>query len=158
MRLSTAALTLAGSTLATAVAATEAPNTFEVTNFSFGCTTDCAWTFSATVTGDHPPNHPALTTPVTCSGSFTGPDDPNGSQYTPCSKTDSPEGSSTELYARIDAKTNELGFLYYVYTPTGHNYLYLGEKTVYAATGPDAEKQASAFSVVESSHRDETRH
>ncbi|KAF1824750.1 uncharacterized protein K489DRAFT_369591 [Dissoconium aciculare CBS 342.82] len=101
---------------------------------------------------------PALITPVACNGSLTGPDDPNGSQYTPCSKTDGPEGSPTELYAWIDAKTYELGFLYYVYTPPGHDYLYLGEKTVYAATGPDAEKQASAFSVMESSHRDEARH
>ena len=48
-------------------------NTFNVSNFVFGCTVTCDWSFDVTVSGSQT-NHPALTTAVTCSGSTTDKD------------------------------------------------------------------------------------
>jgi hypothetical protein len=148
MRASTI-IAIAGSSLvAAAPTPREATNTFEVTDFSFGCTNECYWSFSATVTGNNPPSHPAVETPVTCSGSFTGADPSSGKQYNTCSSTGN---DKTELLAMIDRETNILSLLYLVNAPEdGNNYRYLGQQEVYSATGPDAEKQEKDFSVPES--------
>ncbi|KAF1826603.1 uncharacterized protein K489DRAFT_377033 [Dissoconium aciculare CBS 342.82] len=148
MRASTI-IALASSTL---VAAAPTPrdtssssNIFEISDFVFGCTNDCGWSFKATITGSNPPTHPSLDTPVTCAGNFNVQDPSSGQQYVDCSATGD---AKTSLVANIDPKTNVLSLLYLVSAPEdGNNYRYLGQKEVYAVTGPDADKQAADFSV-----------
>lgn len=49
-------------------------NEFQVTNFVYGCTTTCDWSFNVSILGDGTKNNPAVSTPVTCSGSLTDKD------------------------------------------------------------------------------------
>lgn len=40
---------------------------FDITNFSYGCTTTCGWSFDVTV-GPKSDHHPAVKKPVHCEG------------------------------------------------------------------------------------------
>ncbi|KAF1821985.1 uncharacterized protein K489DRAFT_380732 [Dissoconium aciculare CBS 342.82] len=151
MRASTI-LAVAGSTLvAAAPAATTyktAGNTFEVTNFIFGCTNECDWYFDVKVTGDHAPTHPAITTPVHCQGSFTGAKPETGKDYIQCAATGK---ENSQLLAYIDRETSQLNLQYVVSIPEQTaTYRYYGETQVYSATGSNASKQKKNFTVKQS--------
>ena len=113
-------------------------NCFAVTNFVYGCTTTCDWSFSVAVPDDNQ-DHPAVSTPVTCSGSTSNQD------YKKCT----PVSSSQAIYAYID-KNNKLKLDYeYHDVDTGATYNYFGHRKVNTATSGNPQKKN--FRVVESS-------
>jgi uncharacterized protein with LGFP repeats len=151
MRASTV-LAIASSALVAAAPAAPASykpaNTFEVTNFVFGCTNECDYYFDVTITGNNPPTHPAVTKPVYCTGSFTGAKPETGKDYIQCAPTNA---TNTEVLAYIDRETSVLNLQYVVSIPEQTAvYRYYGEKQVYSATGSNASKQKKAFTVKES--------
>jgi hypothetical protein len=112
-------------------------NTFEVTNFVFGCTTTCDWNFDVTVTGSQP-NHPPVKNAVHCAGSLTDND------FVECS------GPNDTRYvsAYIRKSNNQLRLKYTVGKPAqGAYYEYFGHRKVGAATGPNP--SPSEFTVKE---------
>ena len=142
MRASTI-IAVAASTLAGAVPVTRdasLPGTFEVTNFSFGCTASCYYSFDVVVSGsaDH---HPDFTTPVKCSGGLD-----ENTDYTECGTV----SQTQSVLAYIEKDTSLLKLKYVTQDlSNGATYSYLGEKEVYSATGPNADKQSADFCVPE---------
>lgn len=115
-------------------------NYFAVTNFVYGCTTTCDWSFDVSIIGNDGAVHPPVNTPVTCSGSTKKQD------YKQCSATNN-ENRSISAY--ID-KNNKLQLQYEVNLPKkGERYNYFGHKKVNAATSGKPQKKN--FKVVESS-------
>ena len=131
--------------LASAAPATSSTNqyAFEVTNFVFGCSAGCYYNFDVTAP-DSGLNHPAITTPVHCSGGLD-----QDTDYVTCGTI----SETQSIAAYIVKATNELKLRYEVNVPTetGGRYDYYGEKEVYSATGDDASKQSANFSVPETS-------
>lgn len=114
-------------------------NYFQVSNFVYGCTTTCDWSFNVYVTGDDGANHPGFSTPVKCSGSTAKQD------YKACGKVNNKQSVS----AYID-EDNKLQLQYEVNKPAkGERYNYFGHKKVNAATSGKPQKKN--FKVVESS-------
>ena len=136
-------------TLGLAAVATSSPlapradgsgNYWEVSNFVFGCTTTCDWSFDVTVHGSSA-NHPEVLAPVTCSGSTTKQD------YKTCSKIGNSDTRSVAPY--ID-ENNKLRLPYQVQKPKqGARYDYYGHKHVNAETSGKPQKKQ--FKVQESS-------
>jgi len=118
-------------------------NKFAVTNFVFGCTSGCYWNFDLAVKGSEV-NHPAISTPVHCSGGLD-----ENKDYVDCGGV----SATQNLRAYIVKATNELKLEYEVrpYTEPGSVYRYYANTTVYAATGSDAKKQKTDFTVKQSS-------
>jgi hypothetical protein len=140
-----AILALGAATLAAAAPAANkhhAKNEFSVTNFSFGCTGSCYWSFNLTVPQVKSERHPLVLDPVTCSGNLD-----QDTDYILCDPIPS---SSQVLKAYVVKATNELKLLYQVNLPElGERYVYEGETEVYSATGNDAAKQKENFVVVQ---------
>lgn len=110
-------------------------------NPSTDTTSSCYYSFNVTVP-DSAQNHPAILTPVHCSGSLDDDKD-----YVTCGHI----SQTQSIAAYIVKDTNELKLRYNVENPTeGSYYSYFGEKRVYAATSADADKQKSSFEVTES--------
>ena len=113
-------------------------NYFAVTNFVYGCTTTCDYSFDVTIVGSAV-NHPPVSTPVTCSGS-TG-----KQKYKQCTSF----SDNRSISAYID-KDNELQMRYEVNKPKkGERYNCSGHKHVNAETSGKPQKKK--FKVVESS-------
>ena len=109
------------------------PLQFEVSNFVFGCTVTCDWSFDVTVPSKAA--GPTVSTPVTCSGSTTDKD------YKECSAI----SNKLSIAAYIDKK-NQLQLKYEVQKPAkGQTCDYYGHKHVNAATS--GRPQKDAFSV-----------
>lgn len=124
-----------------------APTTgnFSVTDFVFGCTVGCNWYFNVTVEGEFA-NHPAVTTPVPCEGSFEDVD------YVECG----PISETQSVYAYIqkgnETADNLLKLQYTNSVPSNTAYYnYFGEEVVYAATSDKAALQEPEFIVEETS-------
>ncbi|CAK3820394.1 Hypothetical predicted protein [Lecanosticta acicola] len=145
MRFSSA-LALTGAALAAASPlVTKNPlegNNFNVTNFIFGCTAGCFWYFDVSIDGSEA-NHPAIDTPVHCEGNLD-----DNKTYKPCGNV----SETQHISAYIVKDTNELKLQYEVFNYyTAATYWYLGNTTVYAATGDNAALQKPNFRVNETS-------
>ncbi|KAI5363083.1 hypothetical protein Slin15195_G104600 [Septoria linicola] len=115
------------------------PGNFAVSNFVFGCTAGCNYSFDLAVEGSAE-NHPAVTKSVKCSGDLEATD------YVQCGHV----SKTQRLYAYIEKDTNKLKLEYEVSRPKASAvYRYTGEKTVYAATSDQADKQKKNFKVKE---------
>jgi hypothetical protein len=113
-------------------------NYFQVTKFSYGCTTTCDWSFDVTVVGQSS-NHPAVSTPVTWSGSLADKD------YMTCRNI----SNTQTISAYIKKSNNDLLLHYQVGKPKqGARYNYYGHTHVNAATSGIA--QPKKFQVKES--------
>ncbi|KAK4632303.1 Ecp20-2 [Fulvia fulva] len=136
-------LILAGAALAAAVPSELAgpkPNQFTITNFVFGCTVGCDWSFNVAVQGSGP-DHPPVKKPVKCSGNVN-----DAKDYVDCGKI----SDTQRIKAYIVKATNQLKLEYEVQKPNhGAVYRYTGEKKVYAATGEHAKLQKPNFVVKE---------
>lgn len=144
MRASTILAVAAPALVAAAPAADKAslPGKFDVTNFSFGCTAGCYWSFDLAVEGSAA-SHPATGPAVKCEGSLN-----DDTDYVKCGNV----SETQHLYAYIVKDTNELKLQYEVNDYTKATvFRYYGEKKVYAATSADAAKQKKNFKVKESS-------
>lgn len=112
-------------------------NTFEVSNFVYGCTITCDWNFDVTVTGDQT-NHPPVKKAVHCQGNLDDTD------FVECS------GPNDTRYvsAYIRKSNNQLRLKYHVEKPKqGAYYEYFGHRHVNAATS--GKPQPSEFTVKE---------
>lgn len=132
-----AILALGAAALASAAPTTSQKDTFEVSNFVFGCTSTCDWYMDVSFNGG---------ASYYCKGSLQQTTD-----YTQCSG----EGDEV-LAAYIDNFTdntkNILKLQYEVSNAEeGTRYDYYGEDRVYAATSDDADKQEAQFTVPVSS-------
>ncbi|KAF2216952.1 hypothetical protein CERZMDRAFT_89740 [Cercospora zeae-maydis SCOH1-5] len=125
---------------AAAPAKRDLPGTFEVTNFVYGCSASCFWSFDLGVSGSAQ-NHPATGPTVKCSGSLD-----NDTDYVQCGTV-----SETQTLSAYIEKANNVLHLRYDVTNynTGATYKYYGDETVYSSTGPDAAKQEESFCVKE---------
>ena len=114
-----------------AILATAAPlearaiNEFQVTKFVYGCTTTCNWSFNVTILGDRTKNNPAVSTPVTCSGSLIDKD------YVTCASV----SNTQTISAYIKKSNNQLLLQYQVEKPKqGARYNYYGHTHVNVET------------------------
>ena len=122
--------------------ASQLPGKFAITNFVFGCTVGCSYSFDLSVSGNAE-NHPAVKKPVKCSGNLD-----TATDYVECGHV----SKTQKLYAFIEKDTNELKLQYEVQRPkTQAVYRYMGEKVVYAATSDNAALQKESFKVKETS-------
>ncbi|KAM3424602.1 hypothetical protein BST61_g6592 [Cercospora zeina] len=135
---------LAASLAALAAAApakrADLPGTFEVTNFSYGCSASCYWSFDLSVSGSAE-NHPAVDPTYKCSGGLD-----ENTDYVQCAKVS--ETQSLSAYIEKDNNTLHLQYDVQNYN-TGATYKYFGEEVVYSSTGSDADKQKESFCVPE---------
>ena len=117
----------AGLTALTAAAPLErrAIEEFQVSKFVYGCTTTCDWSFDVSILGDGTKNNPAVSTPVTCSGSLTD------TNYVSCSSV----SNTQTISAYIKKSNNQLKLQYQVDEPKqGARYNYYGHTHVNAQT------------------------
>ncbi|KAK3722480.1 hypothetical protein LTR37_002472 [Vermiconidia calcicola] len=111
-------------------------NYFQVSNFVFGCTVTCDWSFDVQVVGKTE-NHPAVNKVISCSGTKEDTD------FVECSDVD----ERRSILAYITPK-NQLRLQYEVNQPAkGARYNYYGHKKVNSQTS--GEPQASEFKVLE---------
>ena len=113
-------------------------NYFAVSNFVYGCTVTCDYSFSVSVVGDQA-EHPSVDTPVTCSGH-------SGTQkFKKCGRV----SDTQSIYAYID-KDSKLQLDYeYHDVKAGATYNYYGHQHVNTATS--GKPQRKNFKVKESS-------
>ena len=113
-------------------------NYFAVSNFVYGCTVTCDYSFDVSVVGSQT-EHPSVDTPVTCSG-HTG-----KQKYKKCGRV----SDTQSIYAYID-KDDKLQLDYeYDDIAAGARYNYYGHKHVNAETSGKPQKKN--FKVIESS-------
>lgn len=140
-------LALAATTFAAAIPQTSGDNgaqgTFEVTDFSFGCTAGCNWQFNVTNPANYP-LHPPVAVSVHCEGAWTLSTD--AIDYVAC---DSISDTQT-IRAYIDPVTSELSLKYEVFHPYDRTTsTFTGNATVFAATSLNADLQKPEFVVNE---------
>ncbi|KAK5166894.1 uncharacterized protein LTR77_007623 [Saxophila tyrrhenica] len=113
-------------------------NVFSVSDFVFGCTTTCDWSFDVTVVGSQLPNHPPVKNAVTCSGSLEDKD------FVECSEF----GNGNRYVAAYITPANQLRLKYHVTKPRqGAYYEYFGHRKVNAQTS--GKPQPTEFTVKE---------
>lgn len=112
---------------------------FYITNFVFGCTTSCDWSFDVTV-GPKSDHHPAVKKPVHCEGSL---DEVKGFQDGTCSDI-----SDTKTIRAFIGPKSRLNLQYEINFPKeGSTYWYQGGKKVGSQTGDNP--SPSEFTIAE---------
>ena len=113
---------------------------FVITNFIFGCTIGCDWSFNVVIQGSGP-NHPPVKLPVKCSGNTD-----NALDYTDCGVV----SDTQKIRAYVTMDTNVLNLEYDVQKQSQNLvYHFTGELKVRTTMSTGPKKQKKKFMVKE---------